>query len=1127
MSALGTVKNVAIDVEYVAKKVAHVVLDTVETLVLILLDRRQAARYCDAVSLPPLVAPSSNEWSATVEQLRRDFEAADDPAKYAGITDKVTRLIEGIAAALGPSAGPNPPTTEAILFKLMVPILLLVTQRSHKTVYVALVALVMIDQRLQDSLPDGTFTGRILKVLGGLADRAGWSGQQADGEASAHWAAITADAVVLAAALGQLKGKHSKPIFWHGLDLADPASGDPEVSAAHALLRRAATLTIAFDPPPFDFGEFTGATDGEKIGTQTEPGTPTLSITTMPVPAAVGRPEKLFVQLGAAADATVDLAGGWTFRYTNEGSASVLISRDGFTTLGNARLKAEVFQEYIVGDSEPRPTSGTQDETRAGLSIKFKRVGAGIQLDIDGPAAWLQLDQCDVAISGGHWLADHIPKLNFTFDAAIDATPGNGVALRGGVGGDAVFTVGKSVPLGLGKLRINTARLRVAARAEGDARVLQVAATTDLTLSLFGLLDISTNGLGAALSLGSNRQMQGNLAGVASAGLSLLAPTSAGLAINRSGLKGAGILNFDAANDAMFGGVELGFKGKFSFKGLGIYQSKKGARPSNWLLALSMTTAASPGGFVPKGGGLLYASDRGTNPEAFLAAVSTGDLEPILAPVDPVGNAVTYQAALDRLFPVSVGSQVFGLLVKFEAFGGKLHLDVGALLEWKNGDAQRAYIIASFSFIPLRRDATDPDERPVVVLAEGVALMDFTTGELNVRIALRNSHLWGGELTGEAMLFYGAPQRPGDSRAFFMSVGGFNPSYVPGPRLFVPKRLTVTLSKGDHLKLEMSAYLALTPQSFQLGFRSSIEAHLYGFGIRGRLEIDALVHFDFRIVIDIKISVELLLGSRTLAAVAFEGSLSVFKPTILAGSVKVKFLFWTLSKSGSLTIIGGSPEQVSVDVSALLEGAIKSPANWDFGGTTGFAAIERDRPGTWHDGLNGPVFRQNTVPFDVAIDRFAAATFSSPRTFRIEGVRDGRDSIAALPVAEEFPIGQYLDLADEQMLGVAMFEHWNAGFAMDLPFEPVDAVTTSLECEEFVRDPEAPPTKRPPNNFDDIVQLLSVFAVVKDEPKPIHVRGIEYMLLDNALTQRAAGLDLGQARAAAMAGDRIFAELSL
>src|SRR5450432_2689932 len=98
------------------------------------------------------------------------------------------------------------------------------------------------------------------------------------------------------------------------------------------------------------------------------------------------------------------------------------------------------------------------------------------------------------------------------------------------------------------------------------------------------------------------------------------------------------------------------------------------------------------------------------------------------------------------------------------------------------------------------------------------------------------------------------------------------------------------------------AYFAVTPTSLQAGLGGLIEAHLYGFGIRGAFNIDILIGFDGNYSVGASASVELMIASETLAAVAFSGTLTGMGPTVLSGKVSVQFLFWTLSKSGSLQI---------------------------------------------------------------------------------------------------------------------------------------------------------------------------------------------------------------------------------
>ena len=281
---------------------------------------------------------------------------------------------------------------------------------------------------------------------------------------------------------------------------------------------------------------------------------------------------------------------------------------------------------------------------------------------------------------------------------------------------------------------------------------------------------------------------------------------------------------------------------------LGIYQRPTGNGPQSWLVLASLVAPQSGPGFTMQGVGLLFGSNRTTDPEAFLAGIATGDLDAVLFPDDPIGKASQYLAALERLFPTKRDATVLGISVQFGALEGRITFDLGVIIDIQNDAIVRIYLVAQFvavSSAPSPGQRIDPAKQAVYILADGVAVYDFTTNELNVRIALRNSHVWKGELTGGASLFHGSPQVDGGARGTYVSIGGFHPDYVPpGTKIFVPPRLSLVLGKGDHLKLQVTSYIAYTPTSFQFGFSGRLDARLYGFGIRGSLTIDLLAGFD-------------------------------------------------------------------------------------------------------------------------------------------------------------------------------------------------------------------------------------------------------------------------------------------
>ena len=653
----------------------------------------------------------------------------------------------------------------------------------------------------------------------------------------------------------------------------------------------------------------------------------------------------------------------------------------------------------------------------------------------------------------------------------------------------------------------------------------RLEAAAQLTLELFRILKVHVSGIGAAYRAGMATEGEGNIAGVAKMGWTPVLPEGAGIELKVWKIEGGGALFYDAAKERLSGALELHFAKKFSLTGLGIYQRAIAGGPRSWLVVVSMELPQSGPGFQFAGLGLLYGSNRSTNPEAFLAGLITGDLDAVLFPDDPIGHAPQYLAALERLFPAKENSTVLGISAKFTALGGRLRLDLGVIIE--GSDLARMYIVAQFVGLlkkPKPGEQLDPLSQPVRVLADGVAIWDSQTDELNLRIMLRNSRVWAGELTGGASLFHGSPQTDGQERGTYISVGGFHPDYVPpGTKIFVPPRLSLVLSKGDHLKLEMRAYVAFTPSSLQFGATGSLEARLYGFGIRGRLSLDVLIGFDGTFNLKIEFSVELLLGSKSIAAVRFVGTIEGFTPSVLSGKVEVKFLFWTLSKHGSKTLYEGDSPEESVNVQESLAAAVADAANWNSGGAPGLALTDRDRDGVWLSPTEPLRFRQPVVPLNVPIERFGAVKLPGAITLRIERVSSGPGELRTNPIAGEFALGMFLNLTQEEMLASRGFETRDAGVELERALENGEAVTASAGFEEILLDPLKRPEEPAPMTV--VLGNLSVFELdTARTVAPVKIRRERFAVVDEGLQLQGGARGFFEARAALRPGLRVVPE---
>jgi len=1105
----------------IARTAGQITVETVEVLVDILTSPQSAFEYCDAVGLPS-IAPST-EWKPAVQELREKADAAKDPEQWAEITSLAAKILFGISDAFRHAPGPAPGTLESVTIKIVIPVLLEVTKRYSTFWHTALALLFFTDQRLQDSYPQGLFIERVEALFGDLALQAGWghktggSGEEGGEGIERDWAPIASDLLattIVFLAVGLKKESFQQRLirFWYGFDHPEiPGFEDARKLAQHAF-----TLLIDIGEERVKASDFDAPIPAQP---PEEPPAP-FALTLVPISKTLGGKSKLFVQVHGQANIDENLGAGLHLKLTNGASFGLLASRDALEPIGNVSFEAE-----LVREASPQPATQPASSDKSVLQFRAARFSLGARASVDELSAWLRIEQGELAITGGSWLGDFVPQLRLIFDVTAEASALDGVRFQGGAGGDVLIPINLRIPLLIGGLRVESLHLRVFLGDQDGEMSFRLEGAANLTLDLFSILKLHVDGLGARYLAATSKEGDGNLAGIAKTGWEMVLPEGAGLEVKVWKITGGGAFFYDAVHDRLSGAVELAFAGKFSLTGLGIYQRATAENVRSWIVVVSLVLPQSGSGFQFMGVGLLYGSNRTTSPEAFLAGIATGDLDAILFPEDPIGKASQYLAALERLFPTQKDASVLGISAKFSAYGGMLTLDLGVLLEFQSSSLSRLYVVAQFVGVfpaPLPGEASDPSKQPVHIFADGVAIFDTKTDELNIRIALRNSRIWAAELTGGASIFHGSPQVDGGNRGTYISIGGFHPDYVPpGTKIFVPQRLALTLSKGDHLKLEVRAYAAYTPSSIQFGISGKLEAHLYGFAIRGILSIDALFGFDGVFNIHIELSVELLVGSHSLAAVRFTGTLAGFSPTVLSGKASVKFLFWTLSVHGSLTIHEGGVPTTDVDITGTLASAISAPPNWDSGGAPGLTLVDSKREGVWLSPSEPLRFSQPVVPLNVPIERFGTVHLPAPQTISIESVAAGAAALATTPVSGEFALGMFLDLTQEEMLASRGFESRDAGVEIARPLEAGTVVDTSDEFEEILLDPKKRPDTPPPVL---VFSILSVFAAALEKPAALQMRRERFAVVDAALEVQAADKTFFEARAAVQSGWRVVPE---
>ena len=1116
----------------VLEYVGRITIETLEVLIDIMESPQSAYLYCDAIGLPP-IGPSA-EWAPAVQELRQKGDAATAPEHWAEITELAIKLIAGLKAKFADNLPPGsvtPGFVESISTKVVLPVLLYVLPRfdyltwMNTTVrfiiYAVLEVSFFADQRLQDDYPQGLFAERWSAILGDLMRKAGW-GTPASGDpkdTDPDWAPIVSDSLAVATAIVAgilVLRKTAKPEefrFWYGFD--HPPI--PDFPNALELAQRAFTIIFPDVDPPFSPSDYDKPIDAQSPDQQPAP----LGFTLVPIPKTL-YPEgksKLYLQVSGQSNINSQLSDDFSLRMTNVATFGMLASNKGIETTGNAS-----FQMELVGEAPVKPA----DDGKPALTFHYARFGLGARASADDLSAWLRLEKGELTLGGGSWLSDYVPQMRLTFDVTAEASAIDGVRLKGGARGELLIATNQ----GLGIGSIDSLRIRVLFGDDGGRLSFRVEGTIALTLDL-KLLKIHVDGLGAAYQAGPSAAGDGNVAGVAHMGWDDVLPKGAGVEVNFWKIKGGGALFYDSALARLTGAVELHFGDTITLTGLGLYQRAAVGGVRSWLVVVSFVESQTEPGFNLAGGGILYGSNRTTDPQAFLDGLTTGALDALLFPDDVVAKAPQYLAALEKLFPTQKDATVFGGMMRFTALGGAITLDLGALIDLPASLPPRIYLVAQLVALltaPKEGEKVDPLKLPFRILADGVAIWDPQKDEVTVQILLRNSRLFAGELTGGASIFHGSPQTDGQNRGTYISVGGFHPDYVPpGTRIIVPPRLKMSVGRGDHLKLEVSAYLAYTPSSFQFGLAGQLEAHLYGFGIRGRATFDVLANFGGDFNVHLEFSVELLLGSESIASVMFSGTLTGMIPSVLSGKVEVHFLFWTLSMSGSLTIIDADTLRDIADVAALLAAAIGDAANWSGGGAPGLTLADNKRDGVWLSPTAPLRLAQAVVPLNVQIERFGAATLDAPMTLSIETVSALGQALPTTSVSGEFSLGMFLNLSSEEMLASRGFECRDAGVEIARPLDAGVAVTTPVDFEEIMLDPKSRPVSGP--RVPESILVLGIVRVFGTPPAPlpesVRMNRERFSIVDSSLGVKSSGHTFFEARAALKPGLMVLPDVEV
>ena len=612
-------------------------------------------------------------------------------------------------------------------------------------------------------------------------------------------------------------------------------------------------------------------------------------------------------------------------------------------------------------------------------------------------------------------------------DLALGLSLRNGVSLAGRVELARTWASVLSTPvLSVGPVR---AGLRVDQRGLG----MRVEATLDTKL---GPLSITVQDLGLRFDLGSSPQ------GAPGSGLMpvlrLSGPKGVALAFGQGPVKGGGYLFFDPDASLYAGAVQLSLKA-LSFNAVGVVTTRLPDGSDGFSMLVIITAEFPPiqlgFGFSLMGIGGLAGIHRHMDQDALAQCLREGRLGSILFPRDVVANVRQIVDDIRTVFPPQRDRHVVGPMVKIGwGTGPLLEIDVAVLLSLPS-----PIVIAILG--RMRAALPTKDNAVVDLRLEVLGRIDLGRGKLTIEARLVDSRIAAFAVTGGMALLISW----GATKAFVLSVGGFNRRFLPPPDFHAPARMAIALSAGENPTFTLSSYFAITSNAVQFGagadLHMQVETALGVFSLAAYAQFDVLLIFDPPFfAADLIAGIEVKRNGATLFLARLEASLTGPEPWQVSGFVEVqivvplRFPFQaTLGEATAPTPPAGSRLEA---LRQRLTAEILRAENWTALPTAadGEAVVSLRRveamPGTVlvHP-LANVGFRQRLLPLGKILRKFGTAVVEDPGSFAINGLNltNGGDAIAARVVHEDFAPGEFEPLNDDEKLSRPAFESLPAG----------------------------------------------------------------------------------------------------
>ncbi len=599
-------------------------------------------------------------------------------------------------------------------------------------------------------------------------------------------------------------------------------------------------------------------------------------------------------------------------------------------------------------------------------------------------------------------------KVGAPFDFRLVWNSRKGIYFYGSTG------LGVTIPLhlNLGSIFLESLHLALDTKEEGFE--VEASATGSLTL---GPLAVIIDRLGMDIAVSFN----GGHLGLFDLSPRFKPPTGIGLSIDTEGITGGGFLGIDPPNYA--GMMQLSFKNEIELTAFGLITTKLPDGHDGFSIIIQIMAEFQPMqiglGFALTGVGGLIGINRQINEDGLKAAFKTHSLDAILFPQSPIRDAVKIIGALQSIMPPREGYHILGPMAKL-FWGGSMRLiefEVGVFIQL-GGPLKIAILGRAWSHLPRG------DSPRLVINVDVLGILDLGEERLAIDAVLYNSRILKFTLDGKMALR--ADWSSGEEN-FALSVGGFHPRFQAIPPGFPQLSRLLVAVGSDNPKLTLSLYLAITPNTLQIGAHVDLWAKKLGLTITGGAGFDALFTFSpfsFLIVFNVWVNVR---GWIDLG-VWLELELSGPNPIVAAGYAKFK-IGWFTKKIRFRKEFGEKiPEPLpAVSPLAALIAELGHPRSIRFqlpAWASANLVFTKDAEAKI-DPIADVIIIQNAVPLNFTLERFGGG--APPETEQRLSLTANLDADREKAVQSLFAPEQFKNWTADERLSARPFEKYDAG----------------------------------------------------------------------------------------------------